>query len=74
MNQIQTFKFDSPLLAMKTIAQLLAAQIQFTCTHEAGQIHVCYPIGAEATLPVAYDRAWEQVFSVLHNAQQGAIL
>lgn len=74
MNQIQTFKFDSPLLAMKTIAQLLAAKIQFTCTHEAGQIHVCYPIGAEATLPTVYDRAWEQVFSVLHHAQQGTIL
>lgn len=74
MNDIQTFKFDSPLLAMRTIAQLLAAQIQFTCTREAGQIHVCYPIRAEANLPAVYDHTWEQIFNVLNHAQRGTIL
>lgn len=70
---IQTFKFDTPLHALKMIAHLLAAQIQFTCSFEAGQIHVCYPVGAEARLPQDLDTTWEHILNALENAKRGAI-
>jgi len=71
---IQTFKFDTPLHALKMIAHLLAAQIQFTCTFEAGQIHICYPVGAEASLPQDLDATWERILNVLEHAKLGAVL
>jgi hypothetical protein len=44
---IQTMRFETHAKAIKFIAYLVSAKVQFTCTNEDGQTLVCYPVDEE---------------------------
>lgn len=44
---IQIMRFETPASAMKFIAHLVDARVQFTCTNEDGHTVVCYPVAEE---------------------------